>query len=121
MACCVEVVVGQGVEDEYVEVVGAGVVLEQVGVHREVDGPDAESGLGREVEAEVGLRHGGRRMVCHGGLPVEPVDCAGLGGEVVAEDCVAAEVGLCCQEGNRCGTEDRAADFEGATEAAEVR
>ena len=82
-------------------------------------GPVREGGLGCYVAAEVGFGHGGGWVVGHGGLAVQAVDGAGLGGEVVAEDGVAAQFGLGGEDRYGGGAEEGAAYLECAADAAE--
>jgi hypothetical protein len=116
----VEVGLGEGVED-YGVGGRVGVVVGEVGVGGEVQGADLECGLGGQVDAQISLgrRRGG--MIRHRGLPVQTVDRAGFGGEVVTEHGVAAKLRLSGEHWHDGGAEDGSADLESAADAAEPR
>ena len=57
----------------------------------EIDQPDRQAGLAREVDAEVGLVHRRHRMAAHGRVAVEAEGSARHRGEQVAESLVAVD------------------------------
>ncbi len=86
-----------------------------------IDQADGKIRLPRQVEAEIGLVHRGRRVMGHRRMTVDAIDLAPCGREEIAEDQKPAQVRRSHAYGNRLGCEYFAANFQRAPDAATVR
>ncbi len=80
-----------------------------------------QPGLPPDQHRQVGLADRGHRMLRHGGVPIQPIGPVAVGGEMLTEDGVAAEVGLGEDHRHRQRREQLPGDLEHPAEAAHLR